>query len=107
MLHLNSLLLFYIPYCSQVSEIHVQFCREDHGLVEFADLEQLDNPDMHVDAVKMMNLYHKIKEVIVDLKCPRQFNLKDLVKPEADRTQLFLSAILNFCIHRYAQNFVF
>ncbi|GJX88621.1 reverse transcriptase, partial [Tanacetum coccineum] len=74
--------------------------REDHGLVEFADLEQLDNPDMHVDSVRMMNLFHKIKEVIAALDCPRQFNLKDIVKPEADRTQLFLSAILNFCIHR-------
>lgn len=80
--------------------VHINCLQEDHGLVEFADLEQLDNPDMHVDSVKMMNLYHKIKEVIADLHCPRQFNLKDIVKLEADRTQLFLSAILNFCIHR-------
>ncbi|PWA73249.1 hypothetical protein CTI12_AA263490 [Artemisia annua] len=80
--------------------VHINCLQEDHGLVEFADLEQLDNPDMHVDSVKMMNLYHKIKEVIAALKCPGQFNLKDIVKPEADRTQLFLSAILNFCIHR-------
>nr|GEX61438.1 probable kinetochore protein NUF2 [Tanacetum cinerariifolium] len=80
--------------------IRINCLNEDHGLVEFADLEQLDNPDMHVDSVRMMNLFHKIKEVIAALDCPRQFNLKDLVKPEADRTQLFLSAILNFWVHR-------
>nr|GEX80253.1 kinetochore protein Nuf2-like isoform X1 [Tanacetum cinerariifolium] len=66
--------------------VHINCLKEDHGLVEFADLEQLDNPDMHVDSVRMMNLFHKIKEVIAALDCPRQFNLKDLVKPEADHT---------------------
>ncbi|GJU41724.1 probable kinetochore protein NUF2 [Tanacetum coccineum] len=99
------ILLFEVEHTESEKDNHKRkkerkMSREDHGLVEFADLEQLDNPDMHVDSVRMMNLFHKIKEVIATLDCPRQFNLKDLVKPETDRTQLFLSAILNFCIHR-------
>ncbi|KAL4588466.1 hypothetical protein LXL04_001357 [Taraxacum kok-saghyz] len=73
---------------------------EDYGLVEFADLEQLENPDSHVDSVRMMNLFNKIKEVIAALDCPKQINLKDLLKPEADRTEFFLGALLNFSIHR-------
>ncbi|KAJ9538078.1 hypothetical protein OSB04_030811, partial [Centaurea solstitialis] len=73
---------------------------EDFGLVEFADLEQLENPDLHVDSVRMMSLFNKIKELIAALDCPYNFTLRDLVKPEPDRTELFLSAILNFCLHR-------
>ncbi|KVH93488.1 hypothetical protein Ccrd_004453 [Cynara cardunculus var. scolymus] len=80
--------------------IHIGCLQEDYGLVEFADLEQLENPDLHVDSVRMMNLFKKIKEVISALDCPKKFTLKDLIKPEADRTELFLSAVLNFCLHK-------
>ncbi|KAL8223917.1 hypothetical protein R6Q57_019392 [Mikania cordata] len=80
--------------------IHIGLIQEDNGLVEFADLEQLENPDLHVDSVRMMNLFTKIRELIAALDCPRKFTLKDLIKPEADRTELFLSAILNFYLFR-------
>lgn len=80
--------------------IHIGCLQEDYELVEFADLEQLENPDLHVDSVRMMNLFNKIRGVIAALECPKKFTLKDLIKPEADRTELFLSAILNFCLHR-------
>ncbi|KAD2393033.1 hypothetical protein E3N88_40010 [Mikania micrantha] len=80
--------------------IHIGLIQEDNGLVEFADLEQLENPDLHVDSVRMMNLFSKIRELIAALDCPRKFTLKDLIKPEADRTELFLSAILNFYLFR-------
>ncbi|KAE9449399.1 hypothetical protein C3L33_18711, partial [Rhododendron williamsianum] len=74
--------------------------REDYGQVDFAALEQLENPDLHVDSVRTMNLFRKIKELMAALDCPKKFNLRDLIKPDADRTELFLSALLNFCIHR-------
>lgn len=48
----------------------------------------------------MMNLFHKIREVIAAVDCPRKFTLKDLIKPDPDRTELFLSAMLNFCLHK-------
>ncbi|KAI3712450.1 hypothetical protein L1987_71007 [Smallanthus sonchifolius] len=80
--------------------IHLGCIQEDNGLVEFADLEQLENPDLHVDSVRMMSLFNKIRELIAALDCPRKFNLKDLIKPEPGRSELFLSALLNFSLHR-------
>lgn len=73
---------------------------EDGGQVEFAALEQLENPHYHVGSARTVNNYIKIKEVIALLQCPAVFTLKDLLKPQADRTQFFLSAILNFCLHK-------
>ncbi|KAK9078920.1 hypothetical protein SSX86_002979 [Deinandra increscens subsp. villosa] len=82
--------------------IHIGWIQiqEDSGLVEFADLEQLENPDLHVDSVRKMNLYRKVKKLIAELECPRDFTLKDLIKPGSDGTELFLSAMLNFILHR-------
>ncbi|KAK9078921.1 hypothetical protein SSX86_002980 [Deinandra increscens subsp. villosa] len=82
--------------------IHIGWIQiqEDSGLVEFADLEQLENPDLHVDSVRKMNLYRKVKKFIAELECPREFTLKDLIKPGSDGTELFLSAMLNFILHR-------
>ncbi|KAJ7946623.1 kinetochore protein Nuf2 [Quillaja saponaria] len=76
---------------------------EDHEQLEFAALEHLENPDFHVDSVRVMKLYNRIKEVVSSLDCPKKFTLKDLLKPETDRTEFFLSAILNFCLHREAR----
>ncbi|CAI9287154.1 unnamed protein product [Lactuca saligna] len=80
--------------------VHLGCLQEDCGLVEFADLEQLENPDLHVDSVRMMNLFNKIRGVISALDCPKNFTLKDLIKPEGDRTEFFIGTILNFCLHR-------
>ena len=76
-------------------------CREDQGQVEFAALEQFENPDLHMDSVQTMKLYNRVKHVIASLDCPKKFTLKDLIKPDPDRTEIFLSAMLNFCIHKY------
>uniref|UniRef100_A0A6N2MM52 Uncharacterized protein n=1 Tax=Salix viminalis TaxID=40686 RepID=A0A6N2MM52_SALVM len=70
---------------------------EDEGQVEFAALEQLENPHYHVGSARIMNLYIK---VITMLQCPADITLRDLLKPQGDRTQFFLSAILNFCLHK-------
>ncbi|GKV42858.1 hypothetical protein SLEP1_g50221 [Rubroshorea leprosula] len=47
-----------------------------------------------------MNLYSRIRDVVSSLDCPMQFNLKDLIKPDATRTEFFISAIVNFCLHK-------
>jgi kinetochore protein Nuf2 len=83
-----------------INKLIVVWCREDGGQVEFAALEQLENPHYHVGSARTVNNYIKIKEVIALLQCPAVFTLKDLLKPQADRTQFFLSAILNFCLHK-------
>ncbi|KAJ6716286.1 MEMBRALIN/KINETOCHORE PROTEIN NUF2 [Salix koriyanagi] len=33
------------------------------------------------------------------LQCPADITLRGLLKPQGDRTQFFLSAILHFCLH--------
>ncbi|KAJ0883899.1 putative kinetochore protein Nuf2 [Helianthus annuus] len=81
--------------------IHIGSLQEDSGLLEFADLDQLENPDLHVDSVRMMSLFRKVREII-DAICPKMFvfTLRDLVKPDPDRTEFFVGAILNFCLYR-------
>lgn len=77
------------------------FCREDQGQVDFSALEQLENPDLHVGSIQIMNLYSKVKEMVASVDCPIKFTLKDLIRPDAARTEFFFSAILNFCLHKY------
>ncbi|KAG8368779.1 hypothetical protein BUALT_Bualt15G0082200 [Buddleja alternifolia] len=74
--------------------------QEDQGQMEFGALEQLENPDYHAHSVQVMNLYNKIRQLIAAVNCPKGFTPKDLIKPEPDRTELFLSALLNFHLHR-------
>lgn len=84
--------------------IYLDFLHEeDEGQVEFSALDQLENPDLHMDSVRTMKLHNRIKHLIASLCCQKKFTLKDLIKPEADRTEIFLSAMLNFCIHKDAK----
>ncbi|GLT61619.1 hypothetical protein SLA2020_343140 [Shorea laevis] len=76
---------------------------DEQGQVEFSALEQLENPDLHVGSVQVMNLYSRIKGVVASLDCPMQFNLKDLIRPDAARTEFFIGTILNFCLHKDAK----
>ncbi|KAL3729589.1 hypothetical protein ACJRO7_026680 [Eucalyptus globulus] len=80
--------------------IYLDSFQEEDGQMEFAALEQLENPDFHVEMVPRMNLYSRVKEVVASLHCPTQFTVKDLLKPNAERTEIFVSAILNFCFHK-------
>ncbi|XP_034700892.1 kinetochore protein NUF2 homolog [Vitis riparia] len=80
--------------------IHLDSLQEDPGQVEFAALERLENPDWHRDSVRIMNLYSKIKELVASLDCPWKFTLKDLIRPDRDRTEKFLGTILNFFLHK-------
>ncbi|XP_065869512.1 kinetochore protein NUF2 homolog [Euphorbia lathyris] len=80
--------------------IHLDLLNEeDQGQVEFAALEQFENPE-HVDSAGTMNKFIKIREMVHLVDCPLKFTLKDLLKPQGDRTELYLSAILNFCLHK-------
>ncbi|PNX78666.1 kinetochore protein Nuf2-like, partial [Trifolium pratense] len=82
--------------------------REDNDQLdqlEFESLARLENPGLFVQSFRVTKLYNKIKKMINALKCPKEytFNLADLVKPDPDRTEFFLSALLNFCLDRYAR----
>jgi hypothetical protein len=75
-------------------------CREEHGQLEFVALEHLENLEFHSDSTQIVKLYNRIKQVMASLDCPKSFTLKDLIKPDSDRTELFLSATLNFSLYR-------
>ncbi|CAJ2677209.1 unnamed protein product [Trifolium pratense] len=86
----------------------LDFLEEDNDQLdqlEFESLARLENPDLFVKSFRVTKLYNKIKKMINALKCPKEytFNLADLVKPDPDRTEFFLSALLNFCLDRYAR----
>lgn len=74
--------------------------RDDNGQADFAALEHLENPDLHVSSVRIMNLLHKIRGVVAAVEYPERFTLWDLLRPDPERTKSFLSALLNFCLYR-------
>ncbi|XP_015055911.1 kinetochore protein NUF2 homolog isoform X1 [Solanum pennellii] len=80
--------------------LHIDTLQDDHDQVDFSALEHLENPDLHVDSFRTINLFHKIRNMLSALGCPEIFTLRDLIKPDPDRTRFFVGAILNFCLHR-------
>lgn len=80
--------------------IHLDSLQDDPSQVDFTALERFENPDMHVDSVRVMNLYSKIKDFLATIECPIGFTLDDLIRPESNRTLKFLCAILNFFLHK-------
>ncbi|KAK4438293.1 Kinetochore protein NUF2 [Sesamum alatum] len=83
--------------------LHMGTLQEDQGQMEFGALELLENPDYHVHSVQVMNLYNKIRQLVAAVNCPKAFTPKDLIKPEPERTEFFLSALLNFHLHRHTK----
>lgn len=75
--------------------------------MEFRALEQLDFPDYHIHSVPRMNLFNKIHKLVSALSCPYSFTPKDLIKPDPDRTEIFLGALLNFNAYRLILQFSF
>ncbi|ESQ29355.1 hypothetical protein EUTSA_v10023463mg [Eutrema salsugineum] len=73
---------------------------EDKGQVDFEALEQLENPDHHATSAPAMNLYMKLKDMLDMVDCPLKINFRDLLKPESSRTEFFISALLNFSLHK-------
>ncbi|KAL5704314.1 hypothetical protein ACHQM5_022759 [Ranunculus cassubicifolius] len=80
--------------------IYLDPLQDDNEQANFHALGRLDNPDLHLDSVRVLNLLSKIKELVKAVGCNGNFTMKDLLKPDTDRTGIFLSAILNFCLHR-------
>ncbi|KAJ4821996.1 hypothetical protein Tsubulata_007549 [Turnera subulata] len=73
---------------------------EDEGQMEFGALEKLENPEHHMVSTRVVNLYVRVKQVLIVLACPWKFSMRDILRPQGDRTELFLSVLLNFLLHR-------
>ncbi|KAM5574482.1 hypothetical protein ABKV19_013764 [Rosa sericea] len=74
-------------------------CR-DFGQVDFDALQQFENPDFHETSLHSINLCNRIKQVLALVDCPYNFTLKDLLRPDPNRTEYFLSAIINYHLYR-------
>ncbi|XP_077228062.1 kinetochore protein NUF2 homolog [Tasmannia lanceolata] len=68
---------------------------DDPGQVDFSALQLLENPDAHYHSIRILNLYHKMRDLI-NSTCSANFTLKDLLSPKRDRTMKFISGIVNF-----------
>ncbi|XP_074269458.1 kinetochore protein NUF2 homolog isoform X2 [Silene latifolia] len=79
---------------------HINTLQDDTSQLDFEALERFDNPDMHIDSVRVMNLYCQIKDVLECTVCPTAFTLNDLIHPDSNRTAKFLTALINFSLHR-------
>ncbi|GAB2283632.1 hypothetical protein Dimus_018137 [Dionaea muscipula] len=80
--------------------INLDLLQDGDGQADFVALERFENPDLHVDSVRIMNLFSKVKQILVAVCCPLKFTLNDLVQPHANRTMKFLSAIINFILYK-------
>ncbi|WVZ25124.1 hypothetical protein V8G54_003668 [Vigna mungo] len=73
---------------------------EDDEQLDFDALEHLENPDFHVESVRAVKLFNRIKEVLADIECPGKFTFADLLAPDSHRTDIFPGALLNFFLYR-------
>ncbi|KAL6145171.1 hypothetical protein ACLB2K_055859 [Fragaria x ananassa] len=80
--------------------IALDFFNEDIGQVDFDALEQFENPESHDSSLHIINLCNRIRQVLDLVDCPHRFTLKDLIRPDPNRTEFFLSAIMNYHLYR-------
>ncbi|MED6168001.1 hypothetical protein PIB30_008023 [Stylosanthes scabra] len=80
--------------------IHLDFLEEENEQLDFEAVSHFDNPELHMESIRAIKLYNRIKEVMAILECPRKFTLADLLTPDPQRTELFMGSILNFVLYR-------
>lgn len=83
--------------------MHMDILKDEHGQMEFEALEHIENPEHHSYSIQIMNLFVKLQHLLAAINCPKPFTPRDLIKPEPDRTELFIGALLNFHLHRNAK----
>ncbi|MED6185818.1 hypothetical protein PIB30_060757, partial [Stylosanthes scabra] len=79
---------------------HLDFLEEENEQLDFEAVSHFDNPELHMESIRVIKLYNRIKEVMTILECPRKFTLADLLTPDPQRTELFMGSILNFVLYR-------
>lgn len=65
-------------------------------------LQALEYPEIHMDAVQLLSFYKRVSRLMWEVGI-EDFGLRDMVKPEAPRLRLLLSAIINFAKFREEQ----
>jgi kinetochore protein Nuf2 len=72
----------------------------------FQVVETLEHPDLHLDSINMVAFYRLMLRLMIEVGI-EDFSLRDLIKPEAPRLRLILSAVINFAKFREEQLAVF
>lgn len=71
----------------------------EDGLLRFSDLEVLDNPENHAEAIQMLHLYIKSQAFLDSIQL-EDFTLSDFIRPTPRRIVEVLSALINFLLYR-------
>ena len=72
----------------------------------FSLVETLEHPDLHVESISLIAFYRIISRLMFEVGI-EDFSLRDLIKPEAPRLRIILSAVINFAKFREEQLAVF
>lgn len=72
----------------------------------FHVVEMLDYPDLHLESISLVAFYRIISKLMLNVGI-EDFSLKDLIRPEAPRLRLILSAVINFAKFREEQLTIF
>ncbi|TPX33898.1 hypothetical protein SmJEL517_g03319 [Synchytrium microbalum] len=89
-----------------ITEIFMGISRDSYAHPNFAVLEMLDYPDLHVDAIAFMAFYRQLLKLMAKVGY-EDFSLRDLQKPEPGHVRRICSAIINFAKFREERMSVF
>lgn len=71
----------------------------DDRQLGFSDLEALDNPEHHAEAIRVLHLYEKSRAFLESIQF-KDLTLADLLRPTPRRVVEVLSALINFLFYR-------
>jgi kinetochore protein Nuf2 len=72
---------------------------DDDGQLGFSDLAGLDNPEHHLEAIRVLRLHTKSRAFLDSIQF-KDFTLADLLRPTPRRVVEVLSALINFLFYR-------
>ncbi|XP_078178447.1 kinetochore protein NUF2 homolog [Carex rostrata] len=81
--------------------VYIDPLRNDPDQIGFEALTVLEDPSQHADAIRVHNLYQKIRAFFASIQY-HAFTLRDLLRPDPNpkRTLQHLSALVNFIYYR-------
>ncbi|KAJ3111653.1 kinetochore-associated Ndc80 complex subunit nuf2 [Phlyctochytrium bullatum] len=90
----------------QFTEILMGVTRDQYSQLNFSAMEILEFPDLHQESIVLMAFYRQLARLVIEVGIP-DFNVRDVIKPEAARLRRILSAIINFAKFREERLSVF
>jgi len=93
--------------CECFADIFMGVSKDQMGQQAAASVvSPLEHPDLHLESVSLVAFYRLILQLMSEVGI-EDFSLRDLIRPEAGRFRLILSAVINFAKFREEQLSVF